>query len=336
MILELQFCSLLFFIFLLIIFCFWEGSLQPFNTICHHLQDFTLEQISFLQEIFEKNISYTEHKKFKDHQRNQFKQQKLALQEGECLIVMDFKENLQLGGSAREIGQIFYSKTQISLLGSVIYFIDQGTLKKKHVNFLSKLLSHDGVFVKDCLRTLLSRYCSNLHSFKFWFDCGPHFRSKEVLHYLLVDYPNISFSSTSSQKSLQVNYFAPSHGKSVCDSHFSTLSHWFRSYENSFPLTNFEQLIPLWLEANEVSNQQKRNHKPLLDLNFEIYERTQRPFHVFKLKISGVKQYFSWERSGNFLFRKMKTGVGHWDKVKVLSERIVEHRKDKFAPTFSN
>ena len=47
---------------------------------------------------------------------------------------MDYKENVRLGGGLREIGKVFYTKTQNSVFGAIIYYNYENIMKKLHVN----------------------------------------------------------------------------------------------------------------------------------------------------------------------------------------------------------
>jgi len=73
-----------------------------------------LETLKNLSRLHLEVEEYLKHKIFKDLQKNSFKQQKASLKEGECIILMDYKENFRLGGGPCEIRKVFYPKTQVS------------------------------------------------------------------------------------------------------------------------------------------------------------------------------------------------------------------------------
>ena len=43
----------------------------------------------------------------------------MNLNEKECCLIMDFKENFKIGGSPIKTPKIFYNKSQVSFLASV-------------------------------------------------------------------------------------------------------------------------------------------------------------------------------------------------------------------------
>ena len=62
------------------------------------------------------------HQKIINHQKNQFNFSKENLEKGECILIMDFKENMKLGCGPDETKMDFFQKKQISVLGiSMIY-----------------------------------------------------------------------------------------------------------------------------------------------------------------------------------------------------------------------
>ena len=65
---------------------------------------------------------------------------------------MDFKENLKLGGSSNKLNQDFYYKKNCSVLGMCLIYKDNNNkIKKKYKDFFSDILSHDGLYIKECL-----------------------------------------------------------------------------------------------------------------------------------------------------------------------------------------
>ena len=95
----------------------------------------------------------------------------------EGILIIDFKENLKLGGCPREFSQDFYNKKPCSVLGMcLIYCNEDGIIKKKYTDCFSDILSHDDLFIKDCLSQLLT--CSTipeLTSLSIWTDNAKHF-----------------------------------------------------------------------------------------------------------------------------------------------------------------
>ena len=88
----------------------------------------------------EENLKILEiHKHLKTHQREKFKLHSTTCKPGEATIVMDFKENLKIGGGPVETGKLFYTKMQITVLGFVLYI---GKSKKTHQKCTSHTHTH--------------------------------------------------------------------------------------------------------------------------------------------------------------------------------------------------
>lgn len=95
----------------------------------------------------------------------------------------------------------------------------------------------------------MSNYCPReFHTVKFWFDCEPHFRSKEVLYHTL------KHASNHYDKITEFNFFAPSHGINDCDTHFLVLSRWSSEAEKSTSFHDYNQLIELWNRNTIIRN----------------------------------------------------------------------------------
>jgi len=127
---------------------YWDNKV-----LCPHLSTLALETLEKLSTLHKEVVEYEKHRNFKNKQREAFAGQKAALKQGECIILMDYKQNLRLGGGPREVGTVYYSKTQVSLLGCILYH-KQNEIIKKTYNFFFPILSHDGLDTKrlyqDC------------------------------------------------------------------------------------------------------------------------------------------------------------------------------------------
>ena len=192
-------------------------------------------------EVKENEEIFQVHRHAKDEQNAAFQRKLDTLEAGEAVIVMDFKENLRINKGPKETGSNFFHSTQVTVLGSVVYVRgNDGKTKKQHINILSYDLSHDSHFVCSALPLILedmkqlsATQIKNLH---FWFDCGPHFRSKELLHKLLVDVPQRYDCD------ICVNFFVEGHGKSPCDAHFSHISRAVKSYSLRTDISSIEHV----------------------------------------------------------------------------------------------
>ena len=165
------------------------------------------------------------------------------LKEGSCVLIMDFKENIQLGKAPVETSKNFFKAPQRTCLGISGFF--KNGKKTFLVNFsvLSSLLNHSTKIAVDILKEKILTH-SIFKSFKIsdihlWLDNGPHFRSKEFLADILL-LPNFD---------IKINFFCPYHGKSFCDQHFGVINRIYSSAtkgENGVAVTTTDEFIQVY------------------------------------------------------------------------------------------
>ena len=215
---------------------------------------------------------------FKDKQRNLFKDSVDYATNTSCVIVLDFKQNLKIGGGPVEVNQQFYSKKHISILGFAIYYKDEHNNQKiRYVDFLSEILSHDSLFVTECIKKLFRMpFMSQFKQVCFWSDSGKHFRSAEYMHYILCELQNHY------QIQCLVNFFTEYHGKSAVDGHFGVLSHWFTEGESVQNISTIHDLINIFQQrANQVNMQ----------VNFDTYSNTEPRKKISRLVVDDFQSY---------------------------------------------
>lgn len=213
----------------------------------------TLTPTSIRNENDDRNIVlYEMHKKIFENQRRIFNFHKSSKEAGEITIVGDFKQNFVVGGIGPvEIGNDFFSRTQVSCLGFAVYVggtDDSGKpISPKYYDFLSYILSHNTLYVKDCVDILLRKLSTNVEIKKihFWFDSGRHFRNAELCHHLISSpfLENIQFD---------LNFFAEHHGKSPVDAHFSQLSNLMKQEAKRRMINNIEDLEEIFQKKYNV------------------------------------------------------------------------------------
>ena len=178
-------------------------------------------------EILSKEIKiFDEHNAKQEAQRATFNKNKEKVKQGELVVVVDYKENLRLGGGPVEVSQTYYHKSQRTVLGFVIYYsaiVDNRECVKKHnYIYISEQLTKDSSYVIDCMKHMVNdvknKYVRDLKKITLWTDCGRHFRSAEQAHCILRELP--ATHKCNSTWSL----FVEGHGKSPCDSTFSLIS----------------------------------------------------------------------------------------------------------------
>lgn len=274
-------------------------------------------ELSGLKSIVE---NFDRHYACKEEQRNAFKLQRSSLANGEGLVVLDFKENIVIGSGPRELNAAFYSKSPRTLLGFVIFTMEDGVLRKRYVNILSDVLSHDSGFVVHSFRKVLDlSFVSSLKKLLVWSDCGPHFRCKEFCHFLFKEIP----SRCTQIAHIEWNLFAERHGKSCCDSHFSLLSRWKREIENHVSINDTRTLIAEWMRMAAGSS---------VDMQFiEINSGQFTRGHIHTLEVEGkFKDYLRFESRGNSILGASSFN-GALKLIETQERRVVDTRKTKQA-----
>lgn len=282
------------------------------------------ETIDSIINQYQESLDFISHHKIQQQkQREIFKSQISQLNSQDtCVVAFDFKENIRVGCGPREIGRDFYDKSQRSVFGMVVYYVcDDGSVKHRFVHVVSEVLSHDGLFVRQCLTKLLSlEWMTKYKSVSFWSDCGPHFRNYEVLNHVLFELPKYYSVATT------YNFWGEKHGKNPCDSDFSVLSQWLNEITAN---TSVNTTLELLSEFNKKSNENTSTGGLVRD--FLLYERNDRPTFYTRSVFKSIKMYHSFTAVG----KKVHARVLTTDQPVVLSVRVQKARdlrKDKYAP----
>ena len=145
-----------------------------------------------------------------------FSYQKNNLAEGACLIIINYKQNIKIGGLRIESSRGFYRKTDITVFGFCLYYKLGGLTYRKDIDYFSEVLSHDSFFTKQAIKELLRfDLFKYINSLIFWSDCRNCFRSQEMMYFIYKEFPNeLKFPLAS------INFFAEYHGKSEVYGHF--------------------------------------------------------------------------------------------------------------------
>jgi hypothetical protein len=111
-----------------------------------------------------------------------------------------------------------------------------------------------------------------------WFDCGPHFRNKEVLGYLLLDLagtreePGIhgilklkngcmdcALRMFFSFYQVNVNFFADKHGKNNRDTHFSNISKFLLAESLQNKISNSQEIKEAIIRRQHMADENRRS-----------------------------------------------------------------------------
>ena len=90
---------------------------------------------------------------------------------------MGFKQNFKIGGGPIETTRDFYNKKFVGCLGFCVITKENNEIKKRYFNMLSEILTHDSLYVKDCIDILIKEILPNdIKKISFWSDNIKHFR----------------------------------------------------------------------------------------------------------------------------------------------------------------
>lgn len=261
---------------------------------------------------------FKDHKELNQDQKSYYRQKIQNLEDDECIVVMDFKQNFKIGGGPVEKSQSFYNKSSISCLGFCVIYKVRGKVDRKYYNYLSEVITHDSYYVINCLRSLEKDNLEKFSKIHFWSDNAGHFRSEELRNYILLDIPTRNY--TTSQ-----NFFVEYHGKSDIDGHFGLLQKVFDEYERKYETYSiYSVLLCFWEYFLEVPT----------DAAFDLYEDPGRSPEVMKLKIKGHKQYMSFISDSDTIYGK-SVSTFEESNYRKLSHKVVssaEKRRNKYAP----
>src|SRR5579871_6597558 len=185
-------------------------------------------------------IEYSKyHKIFVDIQRACFYAEIFNLKSQYSILLIDFKENLKLGGSPNELNQDFYNKKNCSVLGIYLIYKDNNNkIKKEYKDFFSDILSHDGLFIKEYLHQLFSS--TSFPKFEYlsiWTDNVRYFHLKEITNCILSEIPQKYILQT------KWNFFGEYLSKNFLDRYFRLLSRWIKEGKKVQLISNKEDCI---------------------------------------------------------------------------------------------
>jgi hypothetical protein len=174
---------------------------------------------------------FKEHHLDKKKIEKEFNDQLNYLEEGNALIVMDFKANMSLGRGPEEDSHVFFNAPQRTVFGAVAYLKKNGVKFKIIFTIFSKILNHDSKTVREFLFNCILNHNIfkkfDVKSLHFWMDNAPnHFRTKETIATFFEIQEKFGFS-------VNFHYFAEYHGKSECDRHFGLISRMYSEHTST-------------------------------------------------------------------------------------------------------
>ncbi|KXN64608.1 hypothetical protein CONCODRAFT_14223 [Conidiobolus coronatus NRRL 28638] len=205
------------------------------------------------------------------------------------IILADFKENFQIGGSLEEKSQDYYNKLLILLLSFRVYYNKGFGIQFKIFNIFSYVIAKDSQYIQQCMNVLfkLKFFEDSFDNIEFWSDCAGHFRSKYMLNY----YKNRNKYNTFSFKFSLVNFYTEKHGKSVLDGYFGVLSRWLTDSERSTQITNIYMLVALFINKHRYNYNPNSLFKDVehIIINYQIHN----PF-IYWEEMKDIQTYLSY------------------------------------------
>lgn len=288
-----------------------------------------------LPESFEKNIKIINtHQKFYMHQNEEYKKDIKEIKEDSCVIIIDYKENIKIGGGPIETNNCFYEKKPISVLGFALVFKENGIIKYEYHDFLSQILSHDSLFSGECLISLLkSNRFKKINNIKVWTDNGNHFRSYEFLYYLFKEVPKFI------KGTIKYNRFVECHGKSIVDGHFGVLSRLLKQKETEKYINDINDLKSIFEDEEARKNLYSSSSEENFSQKtfFYIYERKTRPRKNL-LEVKDLRINLSFYMINNVLYSSPLTfnDICQYSKVKYYLKHSDDTRETKLSESFSS
>ena len=101
----------------------------------------------------------------------------------ECLIVIDFKQNISLYQERQQIGQNWFETTFRTVFGAaIVYKDDGGEVRYHYMDVISSVLTHNAYFVYRALDAICQTAFFQEKAFTsvhFWMDNAKHFKNYE-------------------------------------------------------------------------------------------------------------------------------------------------------------
>jgi hypothetical protein len=158
------------------------------------------------------------------HQTARFEMMKAMLTTSRRLLVVDFKEKMRSGRSTAELQQDYFGGTYMSLLGIIMFYVDEdtGQVCRKNLMVTSNDTKQDTDWFVQCIDVTIGEILDGAPDgveLVWWGDNGPHFHNNILLaklRSLLIEHPTIG--------SIRDEYFEAGEAKGDADQEFAKVS----------------------------------------------------------------------------------------------------------------
>jgi hypothetical protein len=265
---------------------------------------------------------YEQHASNKTRQRATCNEQIRSLQPGHALAILDFKANLKVNQHYVQLNHEFYQQHSRSLLGLTLVLPNQVSKDLNiheyvYFDILSDNLNHNAHFVITALKAVFDHDFVknlNLNKITFWMDGVAHFKNGHIAKYL-------SDVELTTGMDISWNHFGEYHGKSLCDSRFSSITQFIKmELQSRFgSIETTDDLIRVISSGQEKSNNAVRlgrEERPIksIQMAIDIPDVTEIDNYVIK----NIKTFYSF---------KSKEGVISCSVYSADSAEVVQKRK---------
>ena len=161
---------------------------------------------------------------------------------------------------------------------------------KVHFELVTEVVAQNGWHTIECFKALFQHEFVRALAPKgidLWMDNGAHFKNKEVYAYL------------ADQEIISWHHFAPCHGKSVCDTRFATIQHWFNQHVLTSPvaMNSVEDVVQVIARGQAECNASnvRQGVRPTISFQQVVQvDRADMPAKVEILQFDGVRALFSF------------------------------------------
>jgi hypothetical protein len=200
---------------------------------------------------------YELHERLITQRTKDFDKQIESVKEGSCVLIMDFKANINLGNGPEMDSTIFFQAPQRTVYAVVGFFSHNGIKYKIIFNVVSPILNHDSTMVHDILSVVLAHKTFDqfqINAISFWMDNAPNqFRTKQFYGTMLeVENMVRRNASVKRQVAVEFNFFVEYHGKSDCDRFFGMLARLYieeTSGQNASDITTTKEFIRMFSDG---------------------------------------------------------------------------------------
>jgi len=262
---------------------------------------------------------YKHHYWIKKTQKKHYANVLNSLQQNQVVMIMDFKEKIQLGHAPRETGMSFFNRQPMTVLGIFIQKKNKDNIiERRYFDILSLVISQDAAFVKNALTeffTSQANLFSNITDLFIFTDKGPHFLNKELAHFLLLNVTQLLHCD------VHWNLWAAKHGKSDVDGHFGHLSRWYKDTTTNVAINTIEEFIH---HITQTITTKKINNVTLLKYpeneNAPITISTSTP----TLVINNITDfhYFQKKQTENFITKSVVSNPQYPQQTQSITTRI--------------